>query len=88
MTLGELGVTGGSERGRRSDVSLSGSRVGGMRRWRRWVRKGESEDNGCEDGGEESRDQIRVDRTWRLIGNGRDGSEGSLMVREISFQIN
>lgn len=56
MILGEFGVIGGFERGRRFDVFLFGSRVGGMRRWRRWVRKGESEDNGCEDGGEEFRD--------------------------------
>lgn len=38
--------------------------------------------------GEDSRDQIRVDRIWRLTGIRRDGGEGSLMVSEISFKGN
>lgn len=36
----------------------------------------------------ESRDWMRVDRTYRLIGNRRDESEGSLMVSEISLKSN
>lgn len=38
--------------------------------------------------GEDSRKQIRVDWTWRLFGNRRNGSEESLMVNEISSRSN
>lgn len=38
--------------------------------------------------GEDSREQIRVDRTWRLFGTRRNGSEESLMVSEISSKSN
>lgn len=38
--------------------------------------------------GEDSREQIRVDRTWRLFGTRRNGSEESLVVSEISSKSN
>lgn len=38
--------------------------------------------------GENFRDQIRVDRIWRLTGVRKDESKGSLVVSELSFRGN
>lgn len=51
-------------------------------------RRGEGRKMAVRMEGEDSREQIRVDRTWRLFGTRRNGSEESLVVSEISSKSN